>query len=250
MSFEIDFERLTPNNPNNPTLVFIHGAGGDKTQWEFQKNYFSSQDFGVIVLSLPGHGDSSRVKTININGYVQFLYDFLQPLRINKIILVGHSMGGAIIQQFMLEHNDLNVEKLVLIGTGAKLGVAPYVFEMIENDFENAMKLMGDFVFTENTPKQLKKDNEEVLVRNGKKVIIEDFNTCQEFDIRSELKEITKPTLIICGVEDKLTPSKFSSFLHENIPYSEIFIIPDSSHFVMQEKSDKVNELIQNWILK
>jgi pimeloyl-ACP methyl ester carboxylesterase len=248
MSTDIDFEYISPKIPTNPTLIFVHGAGGDKSQWDFQKKYFIEKQFGIIVLSLPGHGSSSDSELISIEAYTKSLHALLVTLNFKKGILIGHSMGGAIALQMILHYTDLAIENLVLIGSGAKLGVAPIFFDTLEKDFKNALKLMEIYAYHEKTDRELKLQNGKVALKNGANIFIKDFQACDDFDVRSRLNEITIPTLIICGKDDKLTPVKHSNFLHENISNSNISIIPESSHFVFQEKSVEVNQLIEQWI--
>jgi pimeloyl-ACP methyl ester carboxylesterase len=234
--------------PTNPTLIFVHGAGGDKSQWYLQKQFFIKKQFGIIVVSLPGHGNSSDLELVSIEAYTKSLHALLITLNLKKGILIGHSMGGAIALQMILQYTDLAIENLVLIGSGAKLGVAPIFFDNLEEDFKNALKMMEPYAYHEKTDRELKLQNGIVALKNGANIFIKDFRACDRFDVRSRLNEVTIPTLILCGKDDKLTPVGHSNFLHENISNSNISIIPESSHFVFQEKSVEVNQLIEQWI--
>ena len=172
----------------------------------------------------------------------------LTYLELEMIILIGHSMGGAITLHLVLNYPDLPIEKLVLIGTGAKLGVAPIFFETIKKNFGEALKLMGKFAYHEKAFLQVKLNNEEILLKNGPEVLLEDFNACNMFDIRSKLNRISKETLIICGEDDQMTPVFYSSYLNENITNSKLSVIPEAGHFVFQEKAYEVNDIIHQFI--
>ena len=66
--------------------------------------------------------------------------------------------------------------------------------------------------------------------------------------MRTDLESIKVPTVILCGVQDQMTPPKFSKFLHETIPNSQLFLIPDAGHFLFQEAPAQVNGIIHNSI--
>ena len=100
----MDFDIIHPQLESLPYLVFIHGAGGDKTQWSYQQEFFSQKMCGVITISLPGHGSSPSSRAITISNYVEEVEELLTSLVIDKYVLIGHSMGGAIIQQLQPQH--------------------------------------------------------------------------------------------------------------------------------------------------
>ena len=64
----------------------------------------------------------------------------------------------------------------------------------------------------------------------------------------ARLDELTLPTLIICGAEDKLTPVKYAQYLHSRLPSSTLQVIPDAGHYVMREQPEAVNAAIAAWM--
>ncbi|UCG01024.1 MAG: alpha/beta hydrolase [Candidatus Heimdallarchaeota archaeon] len=243
-----DFNYYKPTKPDTPNLVFIHGAGGDKTQWEKQRIFFQQYGWGVISLSLPSHGQSPHAVSLSLDNYVETVYEILINQNLENVVLIGHSMGGAIALQFTLKYPGSIIDKLILIGTGAKLKVAPTFFDAIETDFDRFLELLGRFAFHEKTIAQIKLENEKALRRNGGAIILQDFKICDSFDIRLDLHKITKQTLIIVGQDDQMTPVKYSTFLHENIKNSQLSIIPEAGHYVFQEKPLVVNTEIHKFL--
>ncbi len=244
MEIHFDSEIIHPKTDNFPYLVFIHGAGGDRTQWNYQRDFFVHKKYGVITISLPGHGDSPPAKEVSISAYTENVRELLLHYKITHFILLGHSMGGGVVLQYVI-NNPKNLPSLiVLIDTGAKLNVAPVFFDYLRSDFEKAIKLMADFGYSDKTDKSIKVQNYEILTKNGSKILLEDLEACQQFDIREDLSRINVPTLIVCGDEDQMTPLKFSQYLRNNILNSQLFIIPDAGHFSFQEMPNQVNDII------
>ena len=79
-------------------------------------------------------------------------------------------------------------------------------------------------------------------------MLYRDLSACNVFDIMNRLHEITLPTLIICGADDRLTPIKYSQFLHQHIAGSVLRIIPGAGHYVMREQPEAVNQAIEEWM--
>lgn len=249
MTHKIDFDYFSPTKLNAPNLVFIHGTGGDKTQWEMQKVFFQKHGWGIITLSLPSHGESSHTESLSLDIYVKTITEILINQKLENVVLIGHSMGGAITLQTVLQSHGSLIDKLILIGTGAKLKVSPMFFEAIETDFDRFLELLEIFSFHKNTEAQVKLDNEQALRRNGGTIFLQDFKICDLFDIRSELPKIANQTLIIVGQDDQMTPVKYSNYLHENIKNSQLSVIPEAGHYVFQEKPLPVNKQIYKFIL-
>jgi pimeloyl-ACP methyl ester carboxylesterase len=85
------------------TVLFIHGAGGGQYTWSYQKGYFE-KEFNPIIIELPGHGGSEGKGEEEIVRYAEHVGAFLKALGLRKVFLVGHSMGGAIVQTLALSH--------------------------------------------------------------------------------------------------------------------------------------------------
>ncbi len=101
------------------TVLFIHGAGGGQYSWSYQKGYFE-KEFNPVIIELPGHGESEGGGEEEVVRYAEHVEAFLEALGIQKAFLVGHSMGGAIVQTLALSHPGM-IKGIVLVGTGARL---------------------------------------------------------------------------------------------------------------------------------
>jgi pimeloyl-ACP methyl ester carboxylesterase len=198
----------------NP-IVFIHGSGGSAANWQFQTGYFGPQQ--TIAIDLPGHGQ--RPDTLpaeaRVQDYTRAVHDIItHELRLDHPIIAGHSLGGAIALSMGLEYGQ-ELGGLILVGTGARLRVLP--------------KILED-------------------ARRASLITYRDWAACNIFDIMTRLNEIHLPTLIICGADDRMTPIKYSQYMHDRIQGSTLCIIPDAGHDVMREQPEAVNHAIKEWL--
>lgn len=83
----------------DPTLVFVHGWMCDRTYWREQRDAVPDQ-FGVVLLDLGGHGRSSATRDDwSIDGFAEDVAASIHGLDLQRVILVGHSMGGPVIAE-------------------------------------------------------------------------------------------------------------------------------------------------------
>src|SRR5947207_2626805 len=86
--------------PGAPALVFLHGIGGAARGWRGQLAAFSDR-YHAIAWDMPGYGGSAPLPSVSIAALAGALQDFLQQLGVTKPCLVGHSIGGMIVQQLL-----------------------------------------------------------------------------------------------------------------------------------------------------
>lgn len=228
-------------------ILFIHGAGGGQFTWSLQKGFFEKQ-FNPIIIELPGHGESGGEGEEEIGKYAEHVHAFLKALNLPKIFLVGHSMGGAIVQTLALTHPEV-IKGIVLVGTGAKLRVFPMILEGIKNNFEETIPKIVQFVYSRKAPRELIERGMNDMMRCRPEVLYGDFLACDRFEIMNQVERMDLPTLVLCGDEDELTPVKFSQFLHQHIKGSKFEIIPNAGHMVMMESPEAFNEKVREFII-
>jgi pimeloyl-ACP methyl ester carboxylesterase len=228
------------------TVVFVHGAGGGQFIWSSQKAFFERR-YNTMIFDLPGHGESGRNGEEDVARYAEHVHLFLKSLGLKGVFLVGHSMGGAIIQLMALDFPE-EIKGIILVGTGAKLKVLTAILNGIKNSFEETVRKITRFAYSRKTPPDLIEKGISDLLRCKPEVLYDDFLACDRFDITSKVGNIDLPTLILCGEEDELTPVKYSEFLHEKIGGSRLEIFPNAGHMVMIESPDAFNEKIHQFI--
>jgi pimeloyl-ACP methyl ester carboxylesterase len=230
-------------NATRPPLIFIHGAGGTHLHWPHQVRRMPNQR--ILALDLPGHGKSAGIGSQSISDYASQIVEFLDAARLNAAVFFGHSMGSAIALTLALDFPK-RVLGLGLVGSGARLRVNPQILESAASDllFPHAIKLINEAEFSANVNPRLKELAAQRMNEIRPSVLHGDFLACNEFDVMSRLGEISKPTLILCGADDILTPVKYSEFLHAQIANSRLVLVPDAGHMAMLEAPQTVADEI------
>ena len=119
-------------------LVLVHGYFGSSNMWCHQKKIFSKK-FKVIAPSLPGYGESYKLKSFDrIQDMANTVIKIIKKQNIDKFHLMGHSMGGMIVQEIVKLAPEI-VNKLLLFGTGS-IGDIPGRFEPIDVSRERLKK--------------------------------------------------------------------------------------------------------------
>lgn len=225
-----------------PRLLFIHGAGCNHTVWGFQRKAFRE----AIFVDLPGHGTIGDGKR-TIHEYVEVVKSFCDKMGLKDVIVIGHSMGGAIAQMFVLRYPEY-VKAIVLVSTGARLKVAPVIFETIKNNYEEAVQFIVNLSFSDDVKNGIKQKAMREMKKIKPEVVYGDFEACNKFDAIGQIQKINVPTLIICGSEDLLTPIKYSNYLNNHITNSKFEVIDKAGHMVMLEKPGEFNEILKKFL--
>ena len=230
------------------TILFIHGAGGGQYTWGYQKGFFE-KEFNPVIIELPGHGASGGEGEEEIERYAEQVYAFLKALGLRKVFLVGHSMGGAIVQTLALTHAEV-IKGIILAGTGARLKVFPMIFDGIKNNFEESVRMINRYAFSPKVQADLLEKGISFMLQYRPEVLYGDFLACDRFDVMSEVEKISLPTLILCGEDDQLTPVKYSQLLNSRIKGSKIEVLPNAGHMVMMEAPEAFNESVKAFIVE
>jgi len=172
----------------------------------------------------------------------------MKALGLQQVFLVGHSMGGAIVQTLALSHPEV-IKGIVLVGTGARLKVLPMILEGIRNNFVGTVPKINQFAYSRKAPSDLIEKGVSLMLQCRTEVLYGDFLACDRFDIAHEIEKIVLPTLILCGEDDQLTPVKYSQFLQSRIKGSTLEVLPNAGHMVMMESFQTFNQKIGAFII-
>ncbi len=227
------------------TVVLVHGAGGSRLVWPAALRRLPHT--AVYALDLAGHGRSHPPGRQTITAYAQDVLDFIEALSLQNVFLLGHSMGGAIVQQVGLAALP-SVAGLILLGTSARLRVSSKILGAIEADVETAVDLLNRFFWSGTPAAEMLTKNRQMMLACAPEVLLNDFLACDQFDLRGRLSEILLPTLVLSGENDQMTPPKFGQFLAEQIPNAEYVLIKEAGHMMMLEEAENVALAVQNFV--
>ena len=236
-------ETRSPNAQR--TMVLVHGAGENHLVWPVQLRRVEGAT--VCALDLPGHGKSGGRGRASVGEYVEVVRGFLDALGVERAVVAGHSMGGAIAQQFALSH-PTRTAGLILVATGAKLRVTPQILTGILTDAEATINLVTLFSWGPNAPEHLVKLGREQLAAESPSIIANDYAACDVFDVRERLGQITAPTLVVGGTADQMTPLKYAEFLAARIPGARLAKIEGAGHMVMLEQPEQVAQYVNEFM--
>jgi pimeloyl-ACP methyl ester carboxylesterase len=226
-------------------VILIHGAGGTHLVWPAALRRLPGAN--VYALDLPGHGRSAGNGYAQVKEYADSVVQFIKTLALDKVVLIGHSMGGAIAQTIALRQLP-EIAGLVLIGTGARLRVSPAILDQILPNFEQAITAINQFSWSAAVPPEMAVRGFEQLRETEPGVLQRDFLACDQFDVRAQLAEINAPTLVIAAAEDQLTPPKFGRFLADNLPQAQFVLLENAGHMMMVEKPGETAEAVREFL--
>lgn len=248
------------NSKGKKTILFIHGWPLNHNAYEYQINQLSKSGYRCIAIDLRGFGKSDRPS--NGYSYDRFADDIrviIDSLKLNDILLVGHSMGGAISIRYMDRHNGHGVSKLALFGAAAPSWVKtdnwPYgytkdqVNQFIKETYSDRPKLIrdvGDLFFFQYLTRPFKEWFGQICLEASGWATAECLVSLRDERLFWSLNKIKVPTLILHGVHDKICPFEFGEYMNNEIENSKLVPFEYSGHGAFYEEKDKANnELIK-----
>ena len=235
-------------------LVLVHGFLGSSEMWTLQTNFFK-RNFRVLVPALPGFGKSNKVNSCNsIECMAKLILITLKKKNIDHFYLLGHSMGGMIVQE-MVKLAGEKILKLICYGTGPR-GNIPGRFETIDVSRENlktnglnntAYRIAKTWFIKEDKSKYFYLC-EEASKQTSLDAVDNALVAMKNWSGIENLKNIKNETLIIWGDQDKAYNLNQVETLKENIINSDLKIFNGCSHNVHLEKPDEFNTIVSEFL--
>jgi pimeloyl-ACP methyl ester carboxylesterase len=224
--------------------LLIHGAGGSSQHWQPLLSYLLDK-MCPILIDLPGHSHSGGTVPSSIDEATILLNQFLARLDVKQpIYCVGHSLGGMIALRFAMLFPE-RVAKLALITTSARI--------QIHVDFLKAA-LTGKWdleMFRPSFSPDIPREIQDLVLNEYPRMRVasdaSDFMDLSNLDLRGKISTLTVPTLIISGDDDVIISPRHSRFLHKEIPYSTLVVVPHGGHYVHVEQPEQVAEALNHF---
>ena len=139
---------------------------------------------------------------------------------------------------------------LILLGTGARLRVAPRFIELMRNGIGHPSEWVQQFVepFFARVEPSLKEELVSDARQVGAAVQLNDFLCCDRFDVMDRVGDIKAPTLVLSGSEDPMTPPKYGAYLASQITGAQHVVVEGGTHYFFLEQPEPVNRAIDQFM--
>ncbi|WP_407159500.1 alpha/beta fold hydrolase [Bradyrhizobium sp. STM 3557] len=244
-------------DPARPTLVFLHGIGGAARAWRGQLEAFGDR-YHAIAWDMPGYGRSKPLTAVSIVTLADALQDFLAQLHAHRTILVGHSIGGMIVQQWLTAHPK-DAAAVVLAQTSPAFGKADGDWQRSfiaarlgpldrgATMAELAPALVKELVGDDPDPDGLE------LARSCMAGVPEasyraSMLALLGFDQRNALKDIKVPALVLSGSKDNNAPAPMMAKMASYIPGASYVELERAGHLVNLEQPAVFNAALDQFL--
>ena len=237
---------------NKDTIVFLHGSGLSHIVWSLAEQFFSSKNYNVLSIDLPGHGNSDGPCLDSIEKIADWMEKVFDKLKLKNLILVGHSQGCLEILEYSSRYKE-RLKKLVFVGGSNKMPVHPDLIELAQSGHSDAVKLMMKWGY-EGSKKFIGGNPVEKIIQSPRdisEILAVDLNACNNYSNGSEAaKVIDLPSMLIFGELDKMINLEEGKKFSNLIKNSTTHVIKGCGHMIMIEKAFEMREKILEFLNK
>jgi pimeloyl-ACP methyl ester carboxylesterase len=232
-----------PFNPQQPTIVFIHGVLNDHSVWILQSRYLAHHGWNVLALDLPGHCRSAGTPASTVEEAADFVLALLDAAGLERAVLVGHSFGSLVALEAAARAPH-RVSQLVLVGLAYPMKVSPALLEASRSDPHKALHMVN--VFSRSTlappPSALGPGTwvYGASLALGRRVLSSNtthnlfhtgFKACDSYAHGEEaMASVACPTLFLLGEVDQMTPPKAAQGLLAKARHATVVMLPGGHH--------------------
>ncbi|WP_149824444.1 alpha/beta fold hydrolase [Streptomyces tailanensis] len=251
---EVDGASLTyddegPRDGGGVPLVFVHGWTANRHRWDHQLAHFSEKR-RVVRLDLRGHGESSVAGVWKIEELARDVLALLDHLKIERFVLVGHSMGGMISQLIALSHPD-RVERMVLVDSISRMtynrGRGLLMAASTRVPFNLFIAANIQRAFAPGYPREEVRRYIRASAATPREVVMTLYNAMRAFDVLDRVGEIRIPTLIVHGYHDIQLPVSQMLRMAKAFPDAEVRIL-DAGHELPVEKPAELTATLDRFL--
>ncbi len=241
-------------------IFFLHGWLGSWDVW--RDTMLSISNLGlykIYALDFWGFGDSDsrRTSSFDISSYVSMVDQFMDKMGIERVPVIGHSMGGTVAMSLALDHPS-RVEKVVVVGSPMvgsslnpllKLAGREWIAWLVWRQL--TLLHLGLWLFSPLLAREGKKVYrmlERDLSRTTLEAFFRSIASLRSTDLRPRLSEVTVPTLGIYGRGDNIVHPNQAQIITENIHHARVEILEGSRHFAMLDEPDRFKRILQDFL--
>jgi pimeloyl-ACP methyl ester carboxylesterase len=222
-----------------PPLVCVHGAGSSSVIWMDLVRRLSPLR-RIVAPDLPGHGQSARwhpPDDVSIDMYRDAIGTVCAALKIERAILMGHSMGSLVCIAAAAAWPE-RVAGLVLVNGGARIPVAPEVLVKLTGDYARFGKWLSRVAWSPATPLDVVERWGGIALTAEQEISLADFRAVERFDATPLCAKVRAPTLVLGGEDDLMTPPALTRQLAAAIPGARAVVVPQAGHMLAQERPE------------
>lgn len=242
-------------NKSGETIVFLHPAFGDHTCFYKQIDFFAPT-YQIITLDMPGHGQTGNNTKDKIDSVPLRITEIMQAENIEKVHVVGVSMGSLVAQYFALKYPEKTLSLTVLGGysINKKQGYA------VKEQRKEMLKWIFKMIFSMDAFRKyvssvsaFNKDEQMRLYESSKHFTRKSFSAMSGMNKLVEDRPNFKhsyPFLLLVGEKDIELALTETKQWHEENPESEFHMIENAGHCANMDNAEKFNELLINFLRK
>ena len=240
----------------SPALVFLHGIGGGAMAWRPQLEAFA-QDFHAVAWDMPGYGGSRPLDVVSFEALAAALRRFLDALELRNPVIVGHSIGGMVLQRFLAD--ERGVRAAVLSGTSpafgrpdgdwqrafiqARLGPLDAGRTMPELAPGIVRSLVGHGADARGLALA-----EAAMARVPEAIYRAMMLALLGFNMRAELSRIAVPCLVLAGEADTNAPAPMMEKMAARIPGAVFRSLAGAGHLANLERPEAFNGALRDFL--
>jgi pimeloyl-ACP methyl ester carboxylesterase len=230
-------------------LLLIHGAGGSRLIWNAPIRRLPN----AVAFDLPGHGSSPGPGRDRIADYAADVLALMDTLAIERAVLLGYSMGGAI----ALECGLLAPERaagLVVLSGSANIPALPLMTGALLDEGARIVQLMVDHFTTPTDSEAVRRAAFDGVASVPLPVLLGDLAACEAFDREAEVRAarttgaLAMPVLVIHGTADRMIPFSHAEMLAEHLPAARLVALEGVGHLPMSAAPDAVADAVRAWL--
>jgi len=234
------------------TIIFLHGSGLSHIIWSLVEQFFANKNFNVLSIDLPGHGNSEGPCLHTIEEIADWLEKVFVKLKLEKVILVGHSQGCLEMLEYSNKYKS-RLKKLVFMGGSYKMPVNKDLIDLAENGDTDAIKLMMKWCY-EGSKKFIGGNPIKRIIQSPRdisEILGVDLVACNNYvNGLNAVKTIDCPTMFVFGALDKMVNIEAGKKFANMVDNSTTHIIDECGHMIMIEKAFEMREKVLEFLQK
>ena len=231
-TYPIEYEYL--NTGNSPTLLLLHGWGGNKNSFAKIKQILQSS-FNILSISMPPYNETTIPLTMY--DYRNLILNLLRSLNISKVAIICHSFGLRV--SLLLATSNIVIEKIIVTG-GAGIKLKSGFFKKLTLNFHSILLNNHPEFFTKFA------SSDYINLSSIDKIT---FKNIVNLDLTKHIKLLNCPALLFWGTKDNATPIKMLKIFTKLHPNSMCKIIKNGTHFCYLTHSDLFVDCCQKFLL-